>query len=254
MLELINRGASSAFVHKFFSHPKAKFDAQYAKANVLNFQRKDDYSKNLLPESVETARMFIEDHLTLFKSAEKRYRVPKEVVAALMFIDTRYGKNTCKHYLVTVFASQAHSNDSEVLQEMLKSARPEKKAEDEENIRNQARRKKNRALREILALEEMQKKNHLPIYELQGSYSGAFGWPQFLPSSYIQFAKTPRKSKKIDLFKADDAIFSVANYLHRQGFSEKPDSQRAAIFHYNNSEDYVDAVLGLAKKLSAIQF
>jgi membrane-bound lytic murein transglycosylase B len=52
----------------------------------------------------------------------------------------------------------------------------------------------------------------------------------------------------IDLYTIDDAIFSVANYLRANGWGEDLRQKRAAVFHYNNSQAYVDAVLTLASK------
>jgi membrane-bound lytic murein transglycosylase B len=45
----------------------------------------------------------------------------------------------------------------------------------------------------------------------------------------------------------NDAVFSVANYLKTNGWGETEDEQRKAVFHYNNSSAYVDAVLKLAE-------
>jgi len=48
----------------------------------------------------------------------------------------------------------------------------------------------------------------------------------------------------------EDAIHSVGNYLNVNGWGNARQAQEKAVFHYNNSKDYVDAVLKLAEKLS----
>lgn len=54
----------------------------------------------------------------------------------------------------------------------------------------------------------------LDIDEIKGSYAGAIGYPQFMPSSYLAYAKSYDKGGKRDLMNdADDAIASIANYL-----------------------------------------
>ena len=89
----------------------------------------------------------------------------------------------------------------------------------------------------------------VPIFDLKGSWAGAFGICQFLPSSYLNWAVDGNDDGNINLYEMDDAIFSVANYLINHGWSEQPEDQKKAVFTYNNSSDYVDAVIQLAAKL-----
>ena len=71
---------------------------------------------------------------------------------------------------------------------------------------------------------------------------------QFLPSSYLSWAVDGDSNGAIDLNDIDDAMYSVANYLKCNGWGKTTSQQRAAVYHYNNSNAYVDAVLTLAQK------
>jgi membrane-bound lytic murein transglycosylase B len=53
---------------------------------------------------------------------------------------------------------------------------------------------------------------------------------------------------KVNLFNVDDAIFSVGNYLKTYGWGPSLEEQRKAVFGYNNSDDYVNAILSLMNK------
>lgn len=60
---------------------------------------------------------------------------------------------------------------------------------------------------------------HVNALEAQGSYAGAMGFGQFMPSSYRSYAVDYEKDEKIDLLNnPQDAIASVANYLARHGW------------------------------------
>ncbi|HPU23830.1 MAG TPA: lytic transglycosylase domain-containing protein, partial [Candidatus Kapabacteria bacterium] len=87
----------------------------------------------------------------------------------------------------------------------------------------------------------------IPIGDIYGSWAGAFGIPQFLPSSYVKYAIDGNNDGVVDLFNLSDAVFSVANYLKSHGWGEMLSEQRKAIFAYNNSTAYVDAVMKLAE-------
>lgn len=60
---------------------------------------------------------------------------------------------------------------------------------------------------------ELVDEEDLDVYAVKGSYAGAIGYCQFMPSSYLAYAKSYGGSGSKDLMMADDAIASVANYL-----------------------------------------
>ena len=65
------------------------------------------------------------------------------------------------------------------------------------------------------------KKNNINPASLQGSYAGAIGYGQFIPSSYLSYAVNYKKSSSsdVDLLDPLDAIASVANYLSKHNWS-----------------------------------
>ncbi len=59
----------------------------------------------------------------------------------------------------------------------------------------------------------------MPVTEVKGSYAGAMGLGQFMPSSYREYAVDLDGDGRRDLWSSlDDIIGSVANYLHRHGW------------------------------------
>jgi membrane-bound lytic murein transglycosylase B len=75
------------------------------------------------------------------------------------------------------------------------------------------------------------------------------GFCQFLPSSLKTCGVAAKGDGRVDLFTHDDAIFSVACYLHKSGFQlRNRASWRRAVYNYNHSDAYVDTVLTLASR------
>ncbi len=90
-----------------------------------------------------------------------------------------------------------------------------------------------------------------------GSYAGAFGLVQFMPSSANSFAVDADGDGRRNLFAWPDALGSAANYLARNGYrAGEPFTPGSAIgravYAYNHSENYVRVVLELRAELKAL--
>jgi membrane-bound lytic murein transglycosylase B len=86
---------------------------------------------------------------------------------------------------------------------------------------------------------------------IKGSYAGAMGISQFMPSNIPELAKDGNNDGSIDLFNHADAIASIAFYLKHHGWKPGISRQKAekVVHHYNHSERYVDTVLKISKLL-----
>ncbi|RLB95854.1 MAG: protein MltB, partial [Deltaproteobacteria bacterium] len=86
---------------------------------------------------------------------------------------------------------------------------------------------------------------------IKGSYAGAMGIAQFMPSNAYALAKDGNGNGRIDLFEHADAIASIAYYLKYHGWKPglSAKKQHRVILHYNNSTVYANTVLKVADKL-----
>jgi membrane-bound lytic murein transglycosylase B len=86
---------------------------------------------------------------------------------------------------------------------------------------------------------------------LRGSTGGAFGAPQFLPTSCLRYATDGDGDGRADLFDVPDAAASCARYLSAEGWHRglSPSAQRAIIWKYNRSDAYVSTVLAIARAI-----
>lgn len=256
---LLKEGADTAFVALLMSDSNVAFQESFVKINVTGYLKTKtaDYSHNYNEYSIEKSKEFLATHDSLLAACEAATGVPREVITSVMWVETKHGQYLGKYNVASVYMSLALADQPANIQknkDVLRSEHPEitgKELEElDEKIESRAKKKAAWALQQVLALQKMQKRLPIPVVELRGSWAGAFGLSQFLPSSYLQWGKDGDGDGKVDLYTMADAVYSIANYLKSNGWGKTEKRQRKAVFHYNNSNDYVDAVLILASMIA----
>jgi membrane-bound lytic murein transglycosylase B len=88
---------------------------------------------------------------------------------------------------------------------------------------------------------------------INGSYAGALGIAQFMPSNIIAYAKDGNKDGRVDLHDHADAIASIASYLKHFGWKPGIDRKKAykVVYQYNHSKYYVNIILKIADRLKS---
>ena len=142
-------------------------------------------------ERVRAGRAYLEEHRETFARASARYGVPAKVIAAIIGVETLYGRITGRHGVLESLATLAFDYPPRA---------PFFAAE----------------LAEFLVLADAEGWDALGI---KGSYAGAMGLPQFISSSYRRYAIDFDGDGRRDLFaNPADVIGSVANYLAEHGW------------------------------------
>lgn len=154
------------------------------------------------PARIEAGRAFLAAHRDALARVEAQTGVPAEIIVAILGIETSYGANTGRYRVVdalyTLAFAYPRSGDP---------AKAEREARREAFFRKE--------LGELFALG---KETGLDIASLTGSYAGAMGWGQFMPSSYRQYAVDGNGDGRRDLFDSlDDVFASVAQYFVHKG-------------------------------------
>ncbi len=254
---LYEGGVDSAFVVGLVNNPSTQFDKRFVKINVTGYLNKTDYSGHYSDYSVKRSLDFYNENIDLLSLCELKFKVPKEIVTSILWIETRHGNYLGKSHVPSVFLSTALADQPDYLEMNLESFK-ETYEDDSEELKNftklineRAIKKREWALKELHALSILDTISPIPPSNLYGSWAGAFGIAQFLPSSYVKWAYDGNGDGVINLFEMEDAVYSVANYLKCNGWGDSEEKQRGAVFHYNNSTAYVDAVLKLAEKIKS---
>ena len=131
------------------------------------------------------------EHKDALERIAAEYQVAPEYIVAILGVETKYGRITGRYRVLDALATLAfdypprHAYFTKELEQFL-----------------------------LLA-----KENKLDPLTLTGSYAGAMGAPQFMPSSYRHYAVDANGDSQRDLWGDwDDVIASVANYLHQAGW------------------------------------
>lgn len=253
---LLDAGMDTTVLMTFLSDPKLRFEESLVKINVTGYRKKVDYSHNYAPKAITSSIAFYRQHESVLKSAEALYGVPAEVITSILWVETKFGSYTGKHYVPSVFFTIALAAEPENIErnkQALRAENPPPHSSEldslDKRIIARANKKAKWAFGEILALDTLRRVYHKEYTSLYGSTAGAFGWSQFLPSSYIRWSVDGDNDGDRDLFSHQDAIHSIANYLKTNGWGPTQKDHEKAVYHYNNSNDYVNAVLTLARKI-----
>ena len=214
-------GGDTNFLLELIQDPRSEFIEKATNVSISTVSKKPDYSHFYNNTSITSTRNFLDENKAIFDSAEAHYKVPREVVAAIIWIETRNGSYLGRTHIPSVFLSAAMADLPRYVEANIarfkKNFTLESQKDLEIQVVEKAARKARRGLDELLALEKIEKTTPIVTANLTGSYAGAFGMPQFLPSSYVTWAVDGNGDATIDLFTVEDAIFSAANYLKSNG-------------------------------------
>ena len=145
------------------------------------------------PQRIQAGARFWKAHQSTLEKAERDYGVPAAIVVGIIGVETLYGQNTGNFRILDALATLAFD---------FPTAHP-RAAERQAFFRSE--------LEQFLLLTSRSGANPQSI---KGSYAGAMGLPQFMPSSWARYAVDFDGDGRIDLFASPaDAIGSVANYF-----------------------------------------
>ena len=150
------------------------------------------------PRRIEAGVKFWQTYKDALERAQNTYGVPAELVVGVMGVETFYGQHMGNYKVLDVLTTLALHFPPEHprVQERQAFFKSE--------------------LGYFLKMVHAQPKGQAAI---TGSYAGAMGWPQFMPSSWSRFAVDFDGDGRIDLLKSPiDAIGSVANYFKAFGW------------------------------------
>ena len=95
--------------------------------------------------------------------------------------------------------------------------------------------------------------DNIPPHSIKGSYAGAFGYGQFIPSSFNTYAADGNGDGIRKPYEWSDVFASVGNYLAKNGYpvNNHSDQEKVyqSVFAYNHADNYVKAVLELRDEL-----
>ena len=111
------------------------------------------------------------------------------------------------------------------------------------------------ATRELAEFIKYCYNDKLDPQEIGGSYAGAFGYGQFIPSSFTRYSVDFNENGVREPYSWPDVLGSIANYLRMNGYKKNSNDYRKggdiykSVYAYNHADNYVMAVLELTERI-----
>jgi membrane-bound lytic murein transglycosylase B len=213
-----------------------------AKLNYKQFTRKTN---------ITLAQNYMQTHQKALDAAQQDYGVDKEVITAIILVETKLGKFTGKRSVINTLATLSAMADDEPRQIIWENLPDNDRRMSRQKFEKKADRKSSWAYRELKAFLTYTEKEGMDPTTIMGSYAGAMGISQFMPSNIAPYGKDGNADGKIDLFVHADAISSIASYLKHYGWKPGISREKAykVVYHYNHSKYYVNTILDVADRL-----
>ena len=200
----------NANVQRFIAHEAAGgkfsngelqsfFDGVVYKGNIINIMNRPGTSRpwyefrtgNSGASKINNGRRFYTQHKTTIDAVARSYGVPAELIVAIIGIETNYGGNMGSFRLADSLSTLAfdYPRRAEFFQ---------------------------KELHEFLLMAKEEKRD---VFSFKGSYAGAMGIPQFMPSSFRKYAVDYDGDGLRDIWNnVGDVAASVANYMKAHGW------------------------------------
>ena len=146
-------------------------------------------SKRTSGKKIKSGINFYSENSDLIKQVEKKYKIEKELLLSLMGIETNYGTYVGKMNILSSLSTLSFD-----------------------------KRRSEFFTKELLTLLKLIDSNQIDYKTLFGSWAGAFGFFQFMPSTIENHAIDYNKDNYIDLKNSHDAYASAGNYLNNMGW------------------------------------
>src|SRR6202008_402254 len=142
-------------------------------------------SRRLTPAVIRTGQKMMASHRELLDTIARKYDVPGSILVAIWGAESNFGRFSGVRPTVPALATLAYDPRRSAL-----------------------------FRRELLNALEILDKGHIELVEMRGSWAGAMGQPQFMPSSYLRYAEDFDGDGRRDIWESAPDIFaSIANYM-----------------------------------------
>lgn len=228
--EHLNGVIPDAFVREAFSHADLKIHMEIPERFAKPYEKKtwEEYRKIFIKESrIAGGASFYHENQDLITRVAAQYKVDPFLVITIAGIESNYGVHHSQFSVFNSLYTQIHEMP----------------------------RRSKWATKELAEFLKFCFEDQIDPQEIGGSYAGAFGYGQFIPSSFNNFSVDFDEDGIRQPYAWPDVLGSIANYLRRNGYNPSSNNYERngdiwkSVFAYNHSNNYVMAVLELREKI-----
>ena len=248
--KLVKDGFDADRIKALYRRGIVQFDVNIVSRFFAHREARLNYDQFATRKAIKKASKYMQKYYTDLKLAEKTYGVDKEIITAIILVETQLGTIVGSSSVFNALSTFAALSDREVRELAWKQiSNPARLSR--EHFRKWSARKSKWAYTELKALLKYTDREKLNPSDIYGSYAGAVGIAQFMPSNIMAYARDGNQDGRIDLFDHADAIASIASYLKHFGWYPGIDRKKAyrVVYKYNHSKYYVNIILKIADRL-----
>ena len=250
--ELIQDGFASEKINSLYERPEVYFETEGVTLLFTYSESKVDYGQFSNKWSVDKAKKYMDDHKDDLERIETAYGVDKKVITAILLVESGLGKNLGTRSALNTLSTLSTLMYPEARRDFYTKI-PKKKRPPRKKFEKSAKRRSRWAYGELKALLKYADQEGFDPAEMPGSFAGAMGLAQFMPTSILAYGNDGDNDGTINLLTHADAMASIANYLKKHGWRPGISRKKAekVIYHYNHSKYYVKAILKIADNLAS---
>jgi membrane-bound lytic murein transglycosylase B len=247
---LVADGFDVQRIKQIYANEEVAFEVKGVTAYFQHNEATLNYDRMTQNNWIKEARAYMGEHAQSLDQAEKKFGVDPRVITAIILVETKFGRYLGKRSILNTLSTMAAISEPKP-REYLWGQLPEERRFSRAEYDKKADQKAAWAYKELKAFLTYTDLHQIEPTSVIGSYAGALGIAQFMPSNILAFGQDGNGDGRINLFEDADAIFSIAGYLQHYGWKPGIDRPKAAkvVYNYNHSKYYVDAVLKIVDLL-----
>ena len=222
-------GIPESYLNEAFSHSKIEIHDSILDRFARPYEKKtwDEYRKLFVTKNrINEGTKFFKSHGNVLTEISKELKVDPFLILSIIGVESNFGRHKGKFTVFNALYTQ---------------------------ISKMPRRSK-WAQKELVAYLSYCYTDNIPPHSIVGSYAGAFGYGQFIPTSFKNYAIDGNGDGIRQPFVWADVFASIANYLVKNGYpvNNQSDAKKVykSVYAYNHADNYVKAILELREELN----
>ena len=222
-------GIPESYLNEAFSHSKIEIHDSILDRFARPYEKKtwDEYRKLFVTKNrINEGAKFFKSHSNVLTEISKELKVDPFLILSIIGVESNFGRHKGKFTVFNALYTQ---------------------------ISKMPRRSK-WAQKELVAYLSYCYTDNIPPHSIVGSYAGAFGYGQFIPTSFKNYAIDGNGDGIRQPFVWADVFASIANYLVKNGYpaNDQSDAKKVykSVYAYNHADNYVKAILELREELN----
>lgn len=248
--KLIADGFDPIKIKRLYDQPHVFFEADGVTLLFTYREARVDYAQFTNNWSIDKAKQYMQKYEAELARIEEQYRVDSSVITAILLVETGLGASLGTRSTLNTLSTMAALMDPAV-RDMLWDLIPDSKKISRKKFEKRAVARSKWAYKELKAFLTYTDREGFDPTTIPGSFAGAVGVAQFMPTSILAYGKDGDDDGMVDMLNHTDAMASVANYLKSHGWRQGQDRKKAEqiIHYYNHSTYYVNTILKIANLL-----